>query len=492
MNSNKAANKFNSSKNTVKLTNDGILNLRQIGGKFGFSPKPMSTKNSIKPSGKHATHQNCFSKSVNNNLCEPSKEEILNLPKPKISIYKSLSINFPVSPKEQASTQHIGAKFLGGVMLSKKSNASVNLNNYSFKAASNQLEISNGEENYGKTTKGGFYHPSYTETILPSSLKYRIQSKGLSSKLRTYKKLSGSVIKISKLSHDTSKSISNGNVHISNSSATIFTKEEVKSEKIEPDTIRTESCDLKNLRIDAGDLVAESQNALFDGGFGASLVSIKKRKIYYDEKIHQAQTLSDYLQTNLIPLSLDILNHNYSNYTETKVSNTSLGIIKAYAANTYNGTVRSYNEDRVAIIIKAAKPPEFAGVWPVCSFFAIYDGHGGSKCADFLKENLHNTIFGRECFTTDPKRAIKEAFNICEEQFLNLCDSKNECVEKSGSCALVILIYEERMFIANLGDSRAVMSYKNGERIVQVTNDHKPNNPEEKRRIASSGGRVYQ
>ena len=28
--------------------------------------------------------------------------------------------------------------------------------------------------------------------------------------------------------------------------------------------------------------------------------------------------------------------------------------------------------------------------WPKCSFFAIYDGHGGSTCADFLKDNLQN------------------------------------------------------------------------------------------------------
>jgi protein phosphatase PTC2/3 len=28
-------------------------------------------------------------------------------------------------------------------------------------------------------------------------------------------------------------------------------------------------------------------------------------------------------------------------------------------------------------------------MWPKCSFFAIYDGHGGSACADFLKDSLH-------------------------------------------------------------------------------------------------------
>ncbi|MFO0116537.1 MAG: hypothetical protein ACK521_02590 [bacterium] len=32
--------------------------------------------------------------------------------------------------------------------------------------------------------------------------------------------------------------------------------------------------------------------------------------------------------------------------------------------------------------------------WPKCSFFAIYDGHGGHVCSDFLKDALHNIIIG--------------------------------------------------------------------------------------------------
>ena len=27
--------------------------------------------------------------------------------------------------------------------------------------------------------------------------------------------------------------------------------------------------------------------------------------------------------------------------------------------------------------------------WPKCSYFAVYDGHGGNLCADFLKDYLH-------------------------------------------------------------------------------------------------------
>lgn len=53
---------------------------------------------------------------------------------------------------------------------------------------------------------------------------------------------------------------------------------------------------------------------------------------------------------------------------------------------------RNYNEDRVAIILNIMKPKlkVFNGaVWPKCSFFGVYDGHGGNVCADFLRDYLH-------------------------------------------------------------------------------------------------------
>ena len=45
----------------------------------------------------------------------------------------------------------------------------------------------------------------------------------------------------------------------------------------------------------------------------------------------------------------------------------------------------------MSIILNINRPQERSDVtgWPKCSFFGIYDGHGGSNCADFLKDNLH-------------------------------------------------------------------------------------------------------
>lgn len=54
---------------------------------------------------------------------------------------------------------------------------------------------------------------------------------------------------------------------------------------------------------------------------------------------------------------------------------------------------RNYNEDRVSIILNIVKPSSYKGnVWPKCSFFGIYDGHGGSSCADFLRDKLHQFV----------------------------------------------------------------------------------------------------
>ena len=69
-------------------------------------------------------------------------------------------------------------------------------------------------------------------------------------------------------------------------------------------------------------------------------------------------------------------------------------MVKAYAANTNQGIVRNYNEDRVSIILNIMKPNNRGEEnWPKCSFFGVYDGHGGTLCADYLRDLLHQYVF---------------------------------------------------------------------------------------------------
>ena len=67
------------------------------------------------------------------------------------------------------------------------------------------------------------------------------------------------------------------------------------------------------------------------------------------------------------------------NYYLAKFASKKNGVVVTYAANTHQGMVRTYNEDRVSIILNIIKP-KFKQIdfWPRCSFFAIYDGHGGA------------------------------------------------------------------------------------------------------------------
>ena len=96
---------------------------------------------------------------------------------------------------------------------------------------------------------------------------------------------------------------------------------------------------------------------------------------------------------NFVPLSKDALKKEFEKYESARHSAKSLSVVKSFAANTHQGTVRKYNEDRVSIILNIVKPNTYKGnYWPSCSFFAVFDGHGGSKCADYLKDNLHNFV----------------------------------------------------------------------------------------------------
>ena len=52
--------------------------------------------------------------------------------------------------------------------------------------------------------------------------------------------------------------------------------------------------------------------------------------------------------------------------------------------------------------------------------------------------------------------------------------------EKAGSCAIIVLIIESNCYVANVGDSRALMSAEEGKKLFVLSRDHRPNEESEK------------
>ncbi|KAG6486546.1 hypothetical protein ZIOFF_055123 [Zingiber officinale] len=115
--------------------------------------------------------------------------------------------------------------------------------------------------------------------------------------------------------------------------------------------------------------------------------------------------------------------------------------------------------------------------------FAIFDGHLGQNVADYLRANLFENILNEPDFWTDIESAIKKAYERTDTKILE----KQAELGRGGSTAVTaILIDGVSLVVANIGDSRAVIS-KNGV-AIQLSIDHEPSR--ERHLIEEKGGFV--
>ncbi|KAL4290403.1 hypothetical protein GQ457_14G024450 [Hibiscus cannabinus] len=137
-------------------------------------------------------------------------------------------------------------------------------------------------------------------------------------------------------------------------------------------------------------------------------------------------------------------------------------------------------------------------------FFGVFDGHGCShvamKCRDrfheIVKEEIEACGGGK---AVDWKLTMERSFermdmevqgsSVDDEENSNCkCELQTPQYDAVGSTAVVAIVTPEKIIVANCGDSRAVLC-RDG--VAQpLSDDHKPDRPDELLRIEEAGGRV--
>lgn len=128
------------------------------------------------------------------------------------------------------------------------------------------------------------------------------------------------------------------------------------------------------------------------------------------------------------------------------------------------------------------------------TFFAVYDGHGGDQVSKYLSDHFYSiykkfidgqsSFLGLSSFGKDYKDALIKTF----QQIQNEVFKRNE-LDHVGSTCVGVLLTDGSICSFNVGDSRAVLC-RNG-KAIDLTVDHKPNDPTEAMRIKALGGFIY-
>lgn len=112
-------------------------------------------------------------------------------------------------------------------------------------------------------------------------------------------------------------------------------------------------------------------------------------------------------------------------------------------------------------------------------FFGVYDGHGGSRVAQACRDRLHKLVVqvvGEEDDSNisgdggggiNWNKVMLESFKKMDEEMNRI----GAAVATMGSTAVVAVVGEEEVVVANCGDSRAVLS--RGGTAISLSTDHK-------------------
>eukprot|EP00924_Labyrinthula_sp_SR-Ha-C_P004590 snap_masked-scaffold_1-processed-gene-5.2-mRNA-1 protein AED:0.21 eAED:0.28 QI:0/-1/0/1/-1/1/1/0/546 len=168
---------------------------------------------------------------------------------------------------------------------------------------------------------------------------------------------------------------------------------------------------------------------------------------------------------------------------------------KSLAGKSANGlgpAIDKPNQDSVAIV-RTKKYPERA-------IFGVFDGHGpfGEHASHFCRKEILKMyrIAMRQHPDDAPEKLLHHTLRYLHRKFGETKGKyKKGIVDPivSGTTAIVVLLDGDRIITANVGDSRAILATKIDDenfKVDQLSEDHKPERPDERERILQSKARL--
>lgn len=124
-------------------------------------------------------------------------------------------------------------------------------------------------------------------------------------------------------------------------------------------------------------------------------------------------------------------------------------------------------------------------------FCAVFDGHGGPAVSRYLRQNLYAEVQAAMS-RLPPDKSLKGYEGALRDAIEKVDRDVSRIKHWSFQGSTVVALWchpdEKTLLLANVGDSRAVLS--RNATALQITRDHKPNDPIERTHIESLGGAV--
>jgi len=148
------------------------------------------------------------------------------------------------------------------------------------------------------------------------------------------------------------------------------------------------------------------------------------------------------------------------------------------------GCVAKINQDR-GLALWPFRDEEDDALW------GVYDGHGriGQEVSEYVIQTLPKVVKEMMDSSDDMGKILKEAYVDVDTSLAQHVDAS-----VSGTTAVTCFMRKNHMWLANSGDSRAIIVRKKkagvGFTSLDLTEDQKPDTPAEMRRILQMGGHV--